>query len=130
MPLWVQIIIAAAAVVTAIGILWTKVLKPGAQMVVLLTELAPILKDLHATFQGKPPVFDVLNEIAVQFRTDSGSSLRDVVNRLEAAANENRVATEAARLLNEQAHKDRQLLTLVVDRLGIRVDEGLSTKEK
>jgi hypothetical protein len=38
--------------------------------------------------------FEELHAMAAQFRTDSGSSLRDVVNRLEHAAENNRVAAE------------------------------------
>ncbi len=96
LPDWAQIIIGVAAVVGASGVIYTKALVPFVESVELLNE---IRKDLGS----QPDVFAVLNEIARQFRTNAGSSLRDVVDRLDAAAIENRIAIDANKLTLESA---------------------------
>lgn len=62
---WAQYVLWAGAFVAAIAVIWAKVFRP---MMNLVSAAA------------------VLQEIVKQFRTDSGSSLRDAVNRLEEAA--------------------------------------------
>ncbi len=96
LPAWTQIIIGIAAIVIASGVIYTKLIRPMVQLIELLTA---IRKDLGE----QPKVFAVLSEIAKQFRTNAGSSLRDVVDRLDAAAIENRIAIEANRLTLESA---------------------------
>jgi hypothetical protein len=134
MPTWIQVIIGAAALATAIGILWAKVLKPGAKLIATMENLLPVSRELVKAFKDTPEAFKVLHEIAVQFKTDSGSSLRDVVNRLETAANESRVAAEqlkvgveATKLLSEmdRARIDRFMMKL--DRLDVKVTAGAAT---
>lgn len=94
MPVWAQIILGTAAVVTAIGVLWTKGIRPLVKGAVAAERTLPVLMALTDTFHGDPNVFKVLQEIAAQFRTDSGSTLRDVVNRLEAIAESSQKAIE------------------------------------
>ena len=77
---WVQYVLWAAAFVAAIAVIWAKVFRP---MMNLVSAAA------------------VLQEIVKQFRTDSGSSLRDVVNRLEESA---KVAAAALARLDDRLY--------------------------
>lgn len=103
MPGWVQLVIAAAAFVTACTVLWRSVIRPGAEFIAMTSEMLPVMRDLLRAFDEAPPqTFKVLADIAAQFRTDSGSSLRDVVNRLEDAAGiAAQAATDAAQARQE-----------------------------
>jgi methyl-accepting chemotaxis protein len=94
MPSWVQWLIGAAAVVTAAGVLWTKAVRPMARLIAAADEMLPLLRDLTRYLKDSPDAFKILGEIVAEFRTDSGSSLRDVVNRLDRASMENRIAAE------------------------------------
>jgi len=134
MPSWVLYIIGTAAVVTAIGVLWTKAIKPTAKLITTTDQMLPLLITLTETFKSNPNGFKVLNEIAAQFKTDSGSSLRDVVNRLEEAAKENRAAAdllkvgvEAQKQLGEQDREQLRQLLISLDRVGVKVDAGAAT---
>jgi hypothetical protein len=134
MPAWVIYIIGTAAVVTAIGVLWTKVIKPAAKLITTTDQMLPLLVALTETFKNNPTGFKVLNEIAAQFKTDSGSSLRDVVNRLEEGAKENRAAAdllkvgvEAQKQLGEQDREQLRQLLISLDRVGVKVDAGAAT---
>lgn len=118
MPVWAQLLIGVAAVVIASGVIWAKVLLPGARLVSLLDNLLPLLRDLNTHIGESPHSFEILSEIVAQFRTDSGSSLRDAVDRLEKTAVENRAAAEvlkvnveAARQLSEE---DRQQMANLI----------------
>jgi hypothetical protein len=96
-------LLTVAAVITAVGIIWVKMLRPVwlkavrpiSRLAVLADEAIPLLRELIAAFRETPPgAFAVLDEIARQFRTDSGSSLLDIVNRIDAAAKENSTVAE------------------------------------
>jgi methyl-accepting chemotaxis protein len=84
-PGWVQAVLSAAALVTAAGVLWAKVLHPLIRAAATGEVMLPILQELTVKFRDVPGIFDVLKDMASQFRTDNGSSLRDVVNALEAS---------------------------------------------
>src|SRR5688572_12030241 len=96
MPDWAQWFITAAAVVTAVGLLIKKVIIPGYKGVGALEDALPVFKEFTATFKGKTDIFKVIEEIAQQFRTDSGSSLRDAVDQLGRYAERNRLSAEKA----------------------------------
>jgi hypothetical protein len=148
MPNWMQYVVWAAGVVAALTVLlglpvlfWKKVLRPGAKLITTTDEMLPLLKTLTLTFKDNPDAFKVLGDIAAQFKTDSGSSLRDVVNRLEAAAEDNRravqaaseaaevlkIGVEASRLVSDQDRAMVRRLEILLDRLGVKVDEGAAT---
>jgi len=140
-PKWGQWVLGAAALVTAFGILWTKVLNPVRKAGNRAEEMLPLLVDLTETFKDTPAAFLILDQIIAQFRTDSGSSLRDVVNRLEqqnleAAAASLTVATqarelavgvEAARQLAVRDREELARLFLQLDRVTVKVDSALLT---
>jgi hypothetical protein len=134
MPIWLQYILYAAALAGAMGVLWKKVFRPTAKLITTTEKMLPLLVELTEVFEKTPNAFKVLDEIVAQFRTDSGSSLRDVVNRLDEAAKENRtsadtlkVGVETARQLAEQDREQLRRLIILLDRLTIRVDAGGAT---
>lgn len=134
MPVWGQFILGAAALVLAIGTLWRSVLRPGAKLISRTEEMLPLLQDLTSQLKDTPSVFTILKEIVAQFRTDHGSSLRDVVDRLDAAASDNRIAAEvlkvqveAARQLAEADRQQLARLTALMDRLDAKVTLGAQT---
>ncbi len=86
-------ILGAASVVVALGVLWSKALKPGARIISQTERAIPVMQALVETFGKDTAIFDVLHEIASEFRANKGSTLRDVVDRME-------------RKLNEQAERD------------------------
>jgi hypothetical protein len=116
-PGWAQVVLAGAALVTACGVLWTKVLYPLVKGAATAEVMFPLLQDLTVKFRDIPAVFDVLKEIVAQVRTDSGSSLLDTINRLEDLLDEVKQGQvtlaertmAAARLLEVNLAADRQL---------------------
>jgi len=103
-PGWAQLFITAAAVVTAVSLLIKKVVIPGYKGVGALEDALPVFKEFTATFRGKTDVFKVIEEIAQQFRSDNGSSLRDAVDQLGRYAERNRLSAEkAAEVANRAA---------------------------
>lgn len=116
MPGWAQIILTAAALVTAVHVIWTRLLKPLVVVRDEMKESVPVMREAVVAMKDAPGTFLVLQEIASQFRTDSGSSLRDVVNRLETALQVLKVADEAARVLSVQ---DRAKLQAIIDAAAI-----------
>lgn len=138
----IAVLIAVAILVVAIAALvWYFALRP---FVAQMKAASPMLVRLGEQFDNSPDAFKVLKEIQQQFRTDSGSSLRDVVNRLEEASNQSahaaeylKVGVEASRLLakedREQILKVIVLLdrvTLRLDRLTLKVDHSAATSER
>jgi len=86
-----------------------------------MDKLLPVAIELTEQFHDAPEAFVTLREIAQQFKADSGTSLRDVINRLERSADDNRAAVktleaniETARQLAEQ---DRAHLAAVIAKL-------------
>lgn len=123
MPIWAQIIIGIAAIIVACGIIWTKVLKPVAHLVALMDKALPLLKEMTVQFEDAPHAFKILEEIVTEFRTNSGSSLKDVVNSLSEAAKENRVAVEvlkvnaeAIRILSQQDREQIARIVVLLDK--------------
>ncbi len=137
----------AAAVVLALGVLWTKALRPGARLISQAERTVPVMQALVDTFGRDTVVFSVLNEIAAEFRTNSGSTLRDVVDRLEArlieqdardfkleadlasatrealdVADKLRINVEAARLLSEADRRRMGELLVLLGRVSATVD--------
>jgi hypothetical protein len=87
-----------AAVVIAIGVIGAA-LRRLRQVLRMADRLTVLLVDMTAQLGGTPNAFQILEQIIAQFRTDSGSSLRDQINGLTHAV---AGLTEAARR-NEQA---------------------------
>jgi hypothetical protein len=59
-------------------------------------ELRDLLRELAAVFREWPDAFGVLDEIVAQFKTNTGHSMRDLLDRLDKAATVAATATEAS----------------------------------
>lgn len=129
MPVAVQVILAAAAVVTSLGVLWRKFVHPAFRMAKAADDLVPLLRDFTVAFKDTPQVFLILNEIAQQFRTDSGTTLRDVVNRLEQALNELQISGAAADRLTAEDRKSLAKMTVILELLDAKSDVGALDRE-
>jgi len=123
LPAWAGILIALAATVTAIGVLWRLLVTPFYRIVKHADDMLPVLNDLTRAMKDSPAAFLILKDIIAQFRTDSGSSLRDVINRLEDAAKKNRQSSEemlvALKVSKELAEQDRRQLERLITLVNI-----------
>jgi hypothetical protein len=100
MPWWAQAIVAIGAVIGAGTVIWRGVIRPAAEFITMTSDLKPLMEELLAAFREAPPnTFKVLADIASQFRTDSGTSLRDVIDRIEEASIR---AAEASKMAAEE----------------------------
>lgn len=90
----------------ALGVLWTKAIRPLSlflyKFIQAQQEMLPLLQNLTEVFKDNPNAFNVLDEIVAQFRTDSGSSLRDAVNRIEEASKAAKLVADEARIAAEE----------------------------
>jgi hypothetical protein len=133
-PTWLAVLGAGAAALIAVGIIFSRVRKMVKAIVVFAAdwhEMVPMVRNLTATFGGNPQALSVLNAIAREFQADSGSTLRDVVNRLETAAQDSKVAADALKVgvatAKELAQRDRDDYKDILrrlDRMADRVDAG------
>lgn len=83
--------VAIAALVGAWQIIWKKGLKPTAKFIHNINELVDTSRDLLA-------VTPVLVDIAQEFKTNGGSSLRDVVNSIETKVDNAKIAVDIAQI--------------------------------
>jgi len=102
MPSWLNYLIWAAAAITALGVLIRQVVRPIVRMAGESTEMIALMQSLKGSFVNTPHAFEILDSIAGQFRTDAGSSLRDAIDRLETAAEDNRQVAAGAAEINHQ----------------------------
>lgn len=84
-PPWVSLIIAASALLTAVAIVWRLLVKPMFRLIKTGEQVIPLMNNLIDAMSETKTPFSVLDDIIAQFRTNSGSSLKDAINRLEAA---------------------------------------------
>ncbi len=131
MALWLQIVIGFAATLTALSTIWRIFIKPVSELITLQQAALPMLRELTRTFGGTPAPFEVLADIVKEFRANAGSTLRDAIDRLEAAASKNsfdsevlKVQVEATRMLAIQDREQLSRLLLHLDRLTVKVDTG------
>jgi len=125
------VIIGIGAVVGALSVIWKKAIQPTANFITLVGELKPLLEELTEVFKDNPNGFKILDEIQSQFRTNDGSSLRDQIDGLTAAARLNAAAAEKAAAIADSLRveaaaqvklgiRDREVmqeLTLKLDRV-------------
>jgi hypothetical protein len=112
MPEWVTWIGGAAAFVLAVGVIWGKVIKPGASLISLLDDLIPLAQELVRQFENAPQAFKTLAVIAREFEANAGKSLRDVINRLE-----------------ETGFEDRKKITELVEKLDAVNEKLIARKD-
>lgn len=99
-PDFLQIMLWVAGGLTALGVIYYKGIRPLARFIAETEATIPVLRSVTEKLHD-PTVVDVIVAMAKQFQTDSGSSLRDVVNRLEDAAIEAKNSTEILRVTME-----------------------------
>jgi hypothetical protein len=90
-------------------------------MISTAEQMLPLLKSLTGEFKDTPGVFAILKDIAGQFRTDSGSSLRDVINRLEALLQVLQSNVDAMKILDEQDRAKATRIAELLDQLTAKV---------
>lgn len=100
MPTWFQWIIGAGALLGACSVIYSKLIRPLDRLILYAHDVIPLLITITDRFKDNPELFDVVKEIAAQFKSDSGSTLRDIVNGLQESA---RISAEAARVNAEAA---------------------------
>lgn len=145
MPAWTQYILGTAGLLIALGVLWTKAIRPLGlflyKSIKAQQEMLPLLQNLTEVFKDNPSAFKVLDEIVAQFRTDSGSSLRDAVNRIEEASKAAKIVAEEAKIaadelkigvaatkqLTEMDRAERRDQMLKLDRVSEMVRAGAAT---
>lgn len=127
-PDFLQIILWVAGGITALGVIYVKGLRPLSKFIAETERSVPILKAVTDKLND-PTIVDVIVEIAKQFQTDSGSSLRDLVNRLEtasvsaaAAIDLLRVSAEGSRQLADADRAQIARLLIMLDRIHIQAD--------
>lgn len=126
--LWVQVAVGFTAITAALTVLWRKVIKPIFFLAQDAVVAAPIFRELIEAFGGNPNALVVLAAIAKEFRTDSGTTLRDVVNKLTDASNLAAVEREAARQLSAEDRRLLSRLEILLDILRVRAD--MSAEER
>jgi len=113
------LLVALGVIIKAPGLIWTRIVKPFAKSVVevdTVSQLAKVAPDLILLSKMGPVIYDM----AQQFKTDSGSSLRDVINRLEEAAKAN---ADALALNAEVAEKVAHTATATAEVLAAKADD-------
>lgn len=122
MPIWLQVFVVAALsaiVVLQLAVLFVLRSRPNTAEQAVHAEILTLLRELSAVFRGWPDAFGVLDEIVAQFRTNTGHSMRDLLDRLEQAA------TIAATSAEASAAAVSHLSTLVTlgAATGLRIEE-------
>lgn len=131
-PQALQIMLWISAGLTALGVIYYKGLRPISRFISETDRSVPVLRSITDKLSD-PKVIDILVEMAQQFKTNAGSSLRDVVNRLETSATENRAGIVS---LHESTEKLYTLLDSLskqseaVANLAIQVADNLADAHK
>lgn len=126
MPVWLQVFVVAAlsaSVVLQLSILFDLRSRPNPAAEAVHAEILTLLRELSAVFREWPDAFGVLDEIVAQFRTNTGHSMRDLLDRLEQAATV--AATVSATASEASAAAVSHLSTLVTlgAATGLRIEE-------
>lgn len=123
METWQKYILGIAGILVAVGIIWRQFLKPTLDFYVTAKQLVPLLKKINDVFGGDPNALHVLYDIKKQFTTDSGSSLKDQINRLEVLSKKQEANAELLKVgvasQEALARDDREQLRKLLVELGV-----------
>lgn len=112
----VDVIIIIAAVLTAVGVIWRKAIRPVVKAAALFMATAPTLV-----------------EIAQEFKDDGNGSLRSVVNRIESKADKAAALAAEAKTAAEEAAavSDRNRIVLVgrLDAIDLSLVSAVEQRE-
>lgn len=127
-PDFLQIMLWIAGGLTALGVIYYKGIRPLARFLAETERTIPVLRSVTDKLND-PDIVDVIVAMARQFQTDSGSSLRDVVNRLEDASIEAKNATEILRVtmegsrqLQDSERAQTARLLVLLERVQLQAD--------
>lgn len=120
---WIQVVVGIAAVITALGIIFTKVIRPGARFVAVSEEVVPVMLEFTRIFKNTPGAFAILLEMAKEFKNNSGVTLRDRVEDVAA------YAIKANKNVEELREEVREEIRSSVDELSAKIDECLQKKD-
>jgi len=127
-PRLLQFILWTAAGISALGVIYYKGVRPLANFIAAVEEAVPVLKTISEKLND-PNLVDVIVAMAKQFQTNSGSSLRDVVNRLEVASVEAshlseilRVTMEGSRQLQESERAQVARLLVLLEHVQLQAN--------
>lgn len=129
MPVWLQVFVVVA--LAAVGVLQLAILfylrsRPNTADQAVHAEILSLLRELSAVFREWPDAFGVLDEIVAQFRTNTGHSMRDLLDRLEKAATIAATAAEVsatAAEANVAAVSHLSTLVTLGAATGLRIEE-------
>ncbi len=128
MPVWLQVfVVVALSAVVVLQVLNTLIGAPGVGDRTAEDELLGLVRELAAVFREWPDAFGVLDEIVAQFRTNTGHSMRDLLDRLDKAATvAAAAATVSATASEASAMAVSHLSTLVTlgAATGLRIEEA------
>lgn len=137
MPTWVVVLGAIAFVITSIYTIWTKAIRPGARVIAEWERMLPVWRDATNALEDVPQAFNILKEIVSQVRTNSGSSILDMIRNLTKQAEDTKVEAhsmavqlEADRQLAIRDREQISLLLLQQDRTAQRLDHAISELSK
>lgn len=120
-PDFLQIMLWIAGGLTALGVIYYKGLRPLSKFIAETERSVPVLRSVTDKLND-PTIVDVIVAMAKQFQTDSGSSLRDVVNRLEAASIEAKAVTDILRVTMEGSRQLQETDRVQIARLVVLLD--------
>jgi hypothetical protein len=129
MPGWLQVFVVAAlsaVVALQLAILFDLRSRPNPADEAVHADILTLLRELSAVFREWPDAFGVLDEIVAQFRTNTGHSMRDLLDRLEKAATVAATAAEVSATAAEANVAAVSHLSTVVTMgaaTGLRIEE-------
>jgi hypothetical protein len=131
-PSWLQVLLWVSAALTAVYVIGAKLVRPLWRWARRIEDAVPLMTELTAQLKDTSGPGSVLKELIAQFRSDSGSTAKDQLNRLEAATNLAaanaevvRVAAATTKLLDERDREQLSRLIREQDRISDKVDAAI-----
>lgn len=127
-PAFLQIMLWVAAGLTALGVIFYKGIRPVSRFITETEQTVPILREITEKLND-PKLIDVIVAIAKEFQSNSGTSLRDVINRIETAAVEAKKVTDRLTATIDSSFQDRDRdqmarLVLLLEQIQKHNDSG------
>lgn len=121
MPSWMIYTGGIATFLLAVSIIGTKVwrwVRGGAEVVSQFERTVPVMKRFTQAFYDNPEAAEILRQIAFEFKPNHGTSLRDVVDRIEGTA---RQMAHTLELMQERLTSYEQMVDLL-KRINVKAD--------